>query len=147
MCDAIADDLSLNVGALDGAIVHRYAPWDPEELTAGASERHLAVWPLPESAESADGLTTNAHLLSQGYAVLYWENAGDESSRQVLDEDAAAALLDLQEACRDRFYRQAATTLGGSYRLWYRSCTMPARSGQVRWFALELQSWATREFV
>lgn len=132
--DAIIEDLTTNVAGLRDAIVHRYAPWDPEELQAAPHERHLAVFPSAENTDVAEPLATGSHQLNQVYSVLYWESAGDEPARAVLDEQAAADLLDLHNAVRARFYVSANESLGGSTLVWYAASGLAERVGAVRWF-------------
>jgi len=135
LCDALIDDLQGNVAGLRDAIVHRYGPWDPEEFRAAAGERHLAVWPAPE-VETIEARYIGGHTLKQVYAIAYWEWASDEATRAVLDEDAAKALLDLQNAIRARLYALENANLTGVDRLWYRRTQLPARSSSTRWLVL-----------
>jgi hypothetical protein len=135
--DAIIEDLENNVPALRGVLVHRYAGWDPAQLIAEAGERHLAVWPAPDRIDTSAPLTTDGgKLLVQLYQVLYWEDAGDESSRGVLDEEAAADLFELIEAIRARFFIRANVFLGGTDYLEYVGSTGAERSMAVRWFQI-----------
>ena len=143
-CDAVIADLTVNVPALrgDSVRVHRYSPYDPEELTAEVGERHLSVFPVAASAQEAAPLVTGpgGDLITETYRVTYWEHAGDESSRGQSDEDAAAALLELAEDVRDRFYVVANLRLGGTELTRYLGTALPDRSGQVRWFAIGVQA-------
>ena len=83
VCDAIVDDLLNNVSALRGALPHKYSPYDPEELTSSAGERHLSVYPVASTAQTAEPHITGPRgdLLTEVYRVVYWEDAGDESAR------------------------------------------------------------------
>jgi len=138
LIDNVCEDLMDNVPALavEAANVHRYASWSPEELLSDG-KRHMAVWPLGE-AERATPLTLGAHELDQLYRVLVWEDAADESSRGVTDQDATAALLDLHNDIRDRFYVQANQGRAGAFRVWYRGARFPDRASRVRWFEVEV---------
>lgn len=141
-CDAVITDLTANVVGLRGAIVHRYSPYDPEELVAEPGERHLSVFPVASQAQEASPLVTGpgGDLLTEVYRVTYWEWAGEESSRATSDEDAAAALLEIAEDVRDRFYVVANLTIGGAHLNRYLGTALPERSGQVRWFAIGVQA-------
>ena len=143
--DALLADLTVQVPALRDAIVHRYASWDPEELVAGAGEHHLAVWPAGETAEDASPLVTGpgGDLLVQTFNLVYWEDAGDESARGIVDEQAAAELLDLQNEMRARFYAVANRQLGGAARIRYAGTRLATRSGQTRWIQIGVQVWQT----
>lgn len=143
--DALLDDLVTQVPALRDATLHRYGSWDPEELVAEGSEHHLALWPAGEVAEEASALVTGpaGDLLLQTYDLLYWESAGDESSRGVLDEDAAASLLDLQNQIRARFYIAANLRLGGSAQVRYAGTRLMTRSSTVRWIQIAVRVWQT----
>jgi hypothetical protein len=145
-CDAILADLTSSVSGVRDAITHRYAPWNPEELVAEDGNRHLAVWPLAEGAEASSPLTTNSHMLTQLYRILYWEPSPDESL-QGLDEDAAADLLSLQNAIRARFYIAANQTIGGNFQVWYEGTTLPERSLRVRTFAMTVSAQKPIDFV
>ena len=143
-CDAVVADLTTNVAGLrgDSVRVHRYSPYDPEELTAEVGERHLSVFPVAATAQEASPLVTGpgGDLITETYRVTYWEHAADESSRGQSDEDAAAALLSLAEDVRDRFYVIANLRIGGTELTRYLGTALPDRSGQVRWFAIGLQA-------
>lgn len=145
--DAVCDDLTTNVPGLRDVREHRYQAWDPEELQAKAGERHLSVFPVADQAQLATPLVTapGGDLLIETYRVLYWEDAGGESSRGVGDTQAAADLLSLAQATRDRFYVIANLTMGGATLVRYIGTAFPDRSGQVRWFAIGIQ--AQREIV
>lgn len=138
ICDAIASDLVTNVEGLRDAAVHLYAPYDPEQQEADG--KHLAIWPQAEDAEAAVPLTTQSRQLVQLYAVLYWEPAGDESSRGVADQQAAADLLTLHNDTRDRFYLDENMVIGGFATIEYQGARLPERSGRVRWFAIALEA-------
>lgn len=140
VCDAVLADLTVNVPALRDARLHRYASWDPERFTAEQGERHLGVWPSADQADTSFPLVTDGGSgLLQVYTIAYWEYAGDESARAVLDEAAAADLLNLIEAIRARLYVRANQFLGPSSGIRYVGADMPGRSGQVRWIQLALQ--------
>jgi hypothetical protein len=133
-----------NVPGLRGAIPHRYSPYDPEEQTAAAGERHVAVYPVAATTQTAEPLLTGPRtdLLTEAYRIVYWEDAGDESSRGISDEAAAADLLELAQAVRDRFYVRENYAIGGSDVMdtRYVGTALPERSGQVRWFAIGIQT-------
>jgi hypothetical protein len=136
---AIVDDLTTNVPALREVLVHRYASWDPGQLVVEAGERHLAVWPAPDRIDTSAPLTTDGgKLLVQIYQIIYWEDAGDESSRGIADEEAAAELFDLIEAIRARFFVRSNVFLGGTDYLEYVGSTGAERSASVRWFVITL---------
>ena len=141
VCDAIVDDLLNNVSALRGALPHKYSPYDPEELTSSAGERHLSVYPVASTAQTAEPHITGPRgdLLTEVYRVVYWEDAGDESARGISDEQATYDLLELAQAVRDRFYVNANYRLGGTRETRYVGTALPERSGQVRWFAVGVQ--------
>ena len=145
--DAIAADLIENVPALATAIVHRYAPWDPEELVAAIGERHLAVWPAAEAPESSAPLTTAGHILAQRYVIAYWEYADTESSRQAVDEEAAKEYLQLHNDIRARLYRKASTTTATSIDTWYLGAEFAQRSRSVRAFLISFQSLRPQDFT
>jgi hypothetical protein len=139
--DAILADLTTNVRELEGVLPHRYGGWSPERLLADAGERHLAVWPDVDAPDTARPLTTDGGKeLVQLYQIVYWEDAGDEASRGVLDEEAAGDLLDLTEAVRARFFRRANVFLGGVDLLEYVGASTANRSGTVRWFQITVQA-------
>lgn len=147
--DAVIGDLTASVpGLADPAlIVHRYSPYDPGDLQADVGERHLSVFPVADSAQDASPFTTapGGDLLTETYRIVYWESAGDESSRAVSDEDAAAALLELAQATRDRFYVIANLTLSDANQVRYIGMAFPDRSGQVRWFALGVRATRVKQ--
>ena len=141
-CDAVMADLTTNVPGLRDVREHRYSPYDPEELFAEVGERHLSVFPVAASAQEATPLVTGpgGDLLTEVYRITYWEHAGDESTRGVSDEEAAADLLTLAEDVRDRFYVVANLRIGGTELTKYIGTAFPERSGQVRWFAIGVQA-------
>lgn len=136
--DAVMLDLTTNVPGLRDVREHRYSPYDPEELVAEVGERHLSVFPVAASAQEAVPLVTGpgGDLITETYRITYWEHAGDESTRGLSDEEAAADLLTLAEDVRDRFYAIENLRLGGSEYVRYIGTVLPERSGQVRWFAI-----------
>lgn len=143
-CDEVAAELKISVPGLRDALVHLYAPYDPEELTADPGEHHLSVFPVADSAQEAVPLTTDGgaqHV--EIYRILYWEHAGDESSRGIADTDAAKDLLELAQATRNRFYKRDNLFIGNSSLVRYVGTVFPDRSGIVRWFAIGVR--ATRE--
>src|SRR4030095_10932878 len=135
-------DLTTNVPGLRDVREHRYSPYDPEELVAEVGERHLSIFPLASTPSDAPPLVTGpgGDLIIEMYRITYWENAGDESARGVSDEEAAADLLTLAEGVRDRFYAVAHLRPGRSEYVRYVGTVLPERSGQVRWFAIGVQS-------
>ena len=138
-CDALIEDLRDNVPSLavDPENVHRYLAWFPEQLVADG-DRHLAVFPSPDNfdAPETEGAPIGAHLRSQGFVILVWEPAEGESQRATSDEEGAKALLNLYEAVLARLYVTANQTMAGSWKQWFAGASVPARSGQVRWFSL-----------
>lgn len=145
--DAVILDLTTNVPGLRDALVHRYMPWDPEELTGEAGEKHLSVFPVADVAQDAVPFVTapGGDLLTETYRILYWEDAADESARGIGDEDAAAALLDLAQATRDRFYVIANLTLSDANQVRYLGTQFPERSGQYRWFTLGVRATRVKQ--
>jgi len=142
LVDAVMADLTTNVSGLRDVREHRYSPYDPEELVAEVGERHLSVFPVAASAQTAEPAITGPRgdLLTEVYRITYWEHAGDESMRGVSDEEAAADLLTLAEDVRDRFYVAANYRIGGTVDTRYVGTAFPERSGQVRWFAIGIQA-------
>ena len=139
VCDAIKTDLVGNVAGLFDAEVHLYEPWDPEALVAAVGEKHLAIWPVAEQADSAEVIATGFHLLTQQYEIWYWEGAETENERMVRDEAAALKLLDLHNAVRARFYVEENQALGGSKLVWYTRANLPNAPSLVRWFRIVLR--------
>ena len=141
-CDAVMLDLTTNVPGLRDVREHRYSPYDPGDLYADVGERHLSVFPVAAAVEESSPLVTGpgGDLLNQVYRIVYWEHAGDESSRGISDEEAAADLLTLAEDVRDRFYVVANLRIGGTELTRYIGTALPERSGQVRWFAIGVQA-------
>jgi hypothetical protein len=141
VCDAICDELTNNVPELRDALVHRYAPYDPEQLMAEVGDRHLAVFPAAEATDESFPLVTapGGDLLQQLYRITYWESAGDESSRGYADQEAAGELLTLLEKVRARFYIVANLRLGGTDSMQYVGAGLPERSGVVRWFQITIR--------
>jgi hypothetical protein len=148
--DAVVADLTSGVAGLadPALIVHRYSPYDPGQLEAGAGERHLSVFPVNDVPAEASPFTTapGGDLITETYRVVYWENAGDESSR-VSDEAAAGALLELAQATRDRFYVVANLTLSDATQVRYLGTQFPERSGAVRWFALGIRATRVKQAI
>lgn len=141
MCDAIATDLTTNVSGLSTAIVHKYAPWNPEEMAAQVGETHLAVW-IAAEAESASPLTSAAHSWTQVYRVLVWQEATDSQGRRMQDVTKDLAFLQLWESVKARFYVAANQFPSGtsSERTWYQGTQFPEDSGTMRWFLLTFTS-------
>ena len=135
--DAIVSELVDNIDELGEAIVHRYAPWSPEEFVALANERHLAVWPAPE-AEQVVPLVTNAYILQQAYIVAVWEPRDEEAVRGRTDEDATKALFDLRDSVRNRFFKTSNFLLASSDDVRPISTTLPDIAGGSRWFAVRI---------
>lgn len=142
--DAVVADLTSAVPALadPALIVHRYSPYDPGQLVAEAGERHLSVFVVADIPEEAAPFTTapGGSLLTQTYRIVYWESAGDESTRSVSEEQAAAELLELAQATRDRFFVIANLTLGDATQVWYIGTQFAERSSSVRWYALGVRA-------
>jgi hypothetical protein len=147
--DAVVADLTGSVSGLadPALIVHRYAPYDPGDLQAEAGERHLSVFPVADIAQEATPFTTapGGDLLTETYRVVYWESAGDESTRAISDEDAAFALFELASATRERFYVIANLMLGGTTQVRYLGMAFPERSSSVRWFALGVRATRVKQ--
>lgn len=141
-CDAIMDDLLSNVPGLRDAVPHRYSPYDPEEQTAEDGRRHIAVFPVATTAQTAEPSVTGPRgdLLTEVYRIAYWEPSGGESARGASDEAAAADLMTLAEDVRDRFYVNSNYRIGGTVDTRYIATAFPERSGQVRWFAVGIQA-------
>jgi len=142
LINAVIDDLTTNVPQLRDVRVHRFSPYDPEELVAEVGERHLSMFPVASQAQTAEPAVTGPRgdLLTEVYRITYWEHAGDESARGVSDEEAAADLLALAEDVRDRFYVNANYRIGGTVDTRYIATALPERSGQIRWFAIGIQA-------
>jgi hypothetical protein len=147
-CQAAIADLQTNVLALtEGSVlVHPLVPYDPEELAADG-ERHLSVFPIAETAQQSQPLTTAGVELVEVYRILYWEGADDESSRGVADVDAARSMLDLAQAVKDRYLTTDTATLSGAFRVRYIGTVFPDRSGQVRWFAVGVEAHRAQDIV
>lgn len=147
--DAVVDDLTTSVpGLADPALViHRYSPYDPGDLVAEVGERHLSVFPVADIAQEASPFTTapGGSLLAETYRVVYWEHAGDESSRGVSDEDAAYDLLELAQATRERFFVIANLTLSDATDVRYLGMAFPERSSGVRWYALGVRATRVKQ--
>lgn len=134
VCDALIADLQgfvSGLGTIDPSRVHRYAPWNPEELLADGY-RHLAVWPVGD-AETGEDYVNLAREFVEHYDVLVWEPAGTEASRAVEDEAGAKAFLELQADVLERFLLPAQSA-GGAYLARYVSTTFPESPGISRWF-------------
>jgi len=141
LIDAVMLDLTTNVPGLRDVREHRYSPYDPEFQVAEVGERHLAMFPVAAGTTAEPNVTgPRGDLLTEIYRIVYWEHAGDESSRGVSDEDAAADLLTLAEDVRDRFYVNANYRIGGTVDTRYTGTAFPESSGQVRWFAIGIQA-------
>jgi hypothetical protein len=145
--DAVLADLTAQVPGLAGALEHRYAPYDPEQQKAEPGERHIAVFPLADIPQQATPFVTapGGDLLTETYRVLYWEAAGDESTRQVTDEEAAFQLLELAQAVRNRFYVVANLTLSDATQVRYLGAVFPDRSSTVRWFAIGVEATRVKQ--
>lgn len=131
-CDFFLDDLEANVSQLLTAVQHRYATWDPQAF-ANDGDRHVAIWPARE-AESSEPLTTHGRLLRQTYIVAYWEPGDEEEERRVADEEAAADLLELHEAVRDRFHDLSIQPTGTQVR--YTGTTFRDSTSPIRGFVM-----------
>ena len=95
VCIAMRDDLVGAIPKLSEASQHLFLPWDPENLTAGVGERHLAIWPSAEEAETSEPLATGSHMLNQLYHVQCWEGVAGEGDRLKRDEPGAQAFYEL----------------------------------------------------
>jgi len=143
-CTAISDLLTVNVTGMGAVTVHKLVPWDPAELVADG-DRHLAVWPVADTPEVTEPLTLDSLNAVQTYRVLVWENAGVESSRQVLDEQAASDFLQLQNDTRRMFH--PFRTFANTWKVRYRGTAFPERPSTVRWFEMEITVDAALEFA
>lgn len=137
--DAVITDLQTNIAALTSATVHRYAPWNPEELAASAGERHLAVWPMAE-AETAEPIGNWLHEVVQQYAVLVWEDASVDASRLRASEADYASFLDVHQSVRARFYVLANESIGGAEYVQYVGTRLADVPGPVRWFVCQIEA-------
>jgi hypothetical protein len=146
VCDAIISDFQTNVSELStsNAVVHKYAPWDPETLQPDVT-RQWAVWPIGEQAETAQGLASGVHLFTQTYEVLIWETAEDEV-RLVRDEDATADFYQLHNDVRDRLYVEGNQQLGASMQFWYLGSEFGKASATVRWMRIRCQRQIPQDF-
>ena len=143
-CQAIADLLTLNVNGLADATVYLLAPWNPAELIPDG-QRHLAVWTTGEDAETTEPLTLDSLNSVQEYRVLVWEDGGTESSRGVLDDQAASDFYQLHNDIRRMFH--PFRTFSGVWKVRYRGVRFPERSSQVRWMELGVTVDAAIEFA
>lgn len=152
VCDAIVAELQTGATSGQGAVpgldavavpagrVHKYEPWDPEQLQDDG-HRHLAVWPAPEGEEVVDDESAEgAHSWHQFYDLMVWESAGTEATRRKRNETAAVTFLQLHADIRARFYRVANKTLGGTQQTWVRATVFPEHLGRVRWFRMRIRA-------
>lgn len=145
-CDALIDDLTIKVPALQDVLVHRYAPWDPAELLTEVGERHLAVYPDAD-AVLGDPMTMASNELTEVYRIRYWEDAGDESTRGVTDQDGAVGMFDIAQAVQDRLHTTAIWTIGGAFHVRYIGTQFPERSGHTRSFMTTLQARRAKDIT
>jgi hypothetical protein len=143
--DAVVADLQANVATFTGIAVHKLAPWNPEALESDGG-KHLACWLAPTQSEVAEPFVTMGHNLAQTYVVMYWEPSPENESQQ-MNTDAAAALMDLSDAVKARFYQQATQTLGGSWRLWYQSLFAWGLGAGVRYIAWTFKAEIAIDFT
>lgn len=155
LVDAMVTGIQAGVTGLDtttvpASKVHKYAPWNPLELTPDGA-RHLAVWPLAE-AEAGSPLAQNVHqihTLQHSFAALAWEDAA--SSRGAPDPTGDAAWLTLANGLRDFFYteanRQRSFSWGGYYRITHVGTAFPEQPQAVRWVALTVTADRTIAFT
>lgn len=148
-CAAISAEIVANVPYLSDAEVHLLTSWDPEDLDPADGKKHLAVWPAGEGgvSESADALVTGGDQLEQGYVVLIWEPAFEETGRGVRDEDAAKVWLQLHNDVRGRFYVTPNMQLGGNSPLRYEGAEFPQASTRARWMAIFLTATHHQAFT
>lgn len=114
VCDARITDLVTHVSALSDAKLHRYASWSLEKFIADPGEIHLAVWPEPAPQKVAPFTTGSGvqdYVVTQ-YGCAIWEDASDEVSRAVDDDEANGIWLDLAEEVEARFRVQANLAMG-----------------------------------
>lgn len=111
--DAWVEDLTANVDGLADVKEHRYAPWSVENLGTVTNERHLAIWPHSEP-DVVEGYAASPQmdLATERYSILVWEDASEDSSRRMDNEQANMDWLDLHEAIRDRLYELNNRSLG-----------------------------------
>lgn len=148
VCEAIRDDLTASGRPLEGATVHLYAPWSPEELDASDRKRHVAIWPRNEAeATLPEDSATGQHTLLSSYVVMAWEQAFETDARAKADEVADKAWLQLHNDIRARFYVEANQQLGSSNPLWYAGAEFPEEAGRVRWMRILLTRQAHIAFV
>lgn len=138
--DAVTADLLANVAWASTPTLHKYDPQDPVELAASPGQAHLAMWPASETPESALQLVTGpgGAQITQTYNLLYWEHIGQEGGQQVADETAAAAILDLHNAVRARFFQIANLQIGGTTSTRYVSTQFPATPSLSRWWLMSV---------
>lgn len=146
LMDAWVTELRSSVPGLADAIVHKGAPWNPEEMQLDRGERHMAIWPSAD-VETREILTNDAHELGQSMIVLVWEDAGPATDRRTADEVADYAFLDLWEQVRDRFYVQANQWIGASERTWYVRSDFPDEIFTTRWFLVRFGVRVYRGFT
>lgn len=147
--DAIVDDLTANVAGLADVEVHRYAPWSPENLQADGA-RHLSVFPLAEGEVAevvAIGSASGSRRLTKTLAILIWEDSVTQAERQVADEDADRAWLQLHNDVRERFFRESALIMGGVNRLEYAGAVFGENAELVRWMQIQLAAETFKAFA
>lgn len=141
-CDEMIAELTSTVDGLRDAKTHRYASWDPETLFAPTGERHLAVWPEGGAEHPAAPLTATGGVnLVRDFVVMVWEGAADQDGRLKHDEEATAALLDLENAVRERLFQKSNQRLGSMDEVRPNAVALPDPVTPVRAFA-----WRVRTF-
>jgi hypothetical protein len=153
MCDALAEGIQNNVEGLGPEFIpadrlHRYQPFDPEQLQADG-QRHLAVYPVIERFDEliTDESATGTHALSEHYAVLVWEGSGTEGTRLVRDEEGWKALLEVHESTLQWLYQSVTQIIGVSYFNWYAGTEFPTQASSTRWFRIILRTKQLRSFT
>lgn len=135
LCDAVEVDLTASVPELSGAIFHKLAPWDPDELITSVAERHVAVWPEGDTPETSDPFTTGGVLLGQSYVLLVWEPTSAEDTRLQVDYQDAQAFMELQESVRARILSWTPTPLVTGTLCRYGGTRFVQTATPTRWFA------------
>jgi hypothetical protein len=108
---------------------------------AEPGEHHLSIFPVADSAQEAQPLTTDGGAeLVEIYRILYWEHAGDVSARGIEDQEAWKDHLQLAQTTKDRFFKRDNIFLGGTTLTRYVGTAFPDRSGIVRWFAIGIRA-------
>jgi hypothetical protein len=151
VCDAWATDLTTHVSALSDAVIHLYASWSVQKLSAQTGEIHLGIWPIP-SPENIKPFATGSlptDLVETAYQVLIWQLADTEVARRMDDVAQNGAWLDLAESVEDRFRVQSNTGAGqpGGYTSLKGGGVSWDLTGQYRWMAIAFTVRSTASFT